>query len=151
MSGAFGGSAHQNAVANNENALGKQLSQYTQGMQNQQYDRSAGLTEAGLGRQMQAIPLAFQGQQLSSDLINQLNASGGQQQALGQKQLDDNVARWAEQMNWGRNNADWMANILGRAQGSTGVTSTSPGYQGTNWGSTGLGIGMLGSALMGGK
>jgi hypothetical protein len=50
LSGAFGGSAHQNAIANNEAGLGKTLNNYTNSMLNQQYDRSAGLEDSYLGR-----------------------------------------------------------------------------------------------------
>lgn len=54
LSGAFGGSAHQNAMANNESALAKQMGNYMTGLQNSQYDRSAGLEENRLGRASQA-------------------------------------------------------------------------------------------------
>lgn len=151
LSGAFGGSAHQNAVANNENALGKQLSQYTAGMQNDQYNRSANLMESALGRQMQAIPLAYQGQGLQSDLNNQLMGIGQWDQAENQKYLDRNYEDWATQQNWGRNNVNWLASLLGGAQGSTGIQTQFGGYAPTNWGSTALGAGLLGSALFGGK
>ena len=50
LSGAFGGSAHQNAVANNEGALAKQLGNIGNQMYSGQYDRSAGLEEGRLGR-----------------------------------------------------------------------------------------------------
>lgn len=54
LSGAFGGGAHQKAVANNEAALGKTLGNFTSGMLNDQYGRSAGLEESALGRGMGA-------------------------------------------------------------------------------------------------
>jgi len=54
LSGAFGGSAHQTALANNENALAKQLGATASSMQNDQYNRSAGLEENRLGRGSQA-------------------------------------------------------------------------------------------------
>jgi hypothetical protein len=53
MSGAFGGSAHLNAMANNQNALAKQLGNYESGMQNDQYNRSAQLSEADISRNLQ--------------------------------------------------------------------------------------------------
>jgi hypothetical protein len=61
LSGAFGGSAHQNAVKNNEEALAEQLGGFTSGMLNDQYQRSAGLEESYLGRD-------FAGQQFNSNL-----------------------------------------------------------------------------------
>ena len=146
MSGAFGGSAHQNAVANNEGALAKQLGQYATGMQNAQYDRSGNLMESALGRQMGAIPLAFQGQGLSTDLIDRLNASGATQQGLQQRQMDDRLGQWNEEMNWGRNNVSWLASLLGGAQGSTGIQSSQSGYQGVNPGAAIGAAGLLGRA-----
>ncbi|MFA6271288.1 MAG: hypothetical protein WC657_08875, partial [Candidatus Paceibacterota bacterium] len=54
MAGAFGGSAHQAQIANNESGLARNLSNYSNQMANQQYDRSAGLREADIGRQLGA-------------------------------------------------------------------------------------------------
>lgn len=53
MAGAFGGSAHQQMQANNEAALGKTLGNYSQQMNNAQYDRSAQMEEGFLGRDLQ--------------------------------------------------------------------------------------------------
>jgi len=54
LSGAFGGSAHQNAVANNESAFAKQLGNTLAGMNADQFNRSAGLEEGSIGRQFNA-------------------------------------------------------------------------------------------------
>lgn len=53
LSGAFGGRAHTNAIANNEAALGKALNNYTDSMLNRQYDRSASLEDSFLARDLQ--------------------------------------------------------------------------------------------------
>ena len=53
QAGAFGGSAHVNKIANNEAALGKNLTSYTDSMLNQQFNRSAGLEDSFLGRDIQ--------------------------------------------------------------------------------------------------
>lgn len=53
LSGAFGGSAHQNALANNQGALGEQLSNYVNSATQQQFERSAGLEENAINRSMQ--------------------------------------------------------------------------------------------------
>ena len=50
LSGAFGGSAHQQMVANNQANLGEQLGNYYNQASQQQYDRSAGLEDARLQR-----------------------------------------------------------------------------------------------------
>lgn len=50
LAGIFGGGAHQEAEKNNQEVLATQLGDYAANMGNTQYDRSAGLTEAGLNR-----------------------------------------------------------------------------------------------------
>ena len=159
MAGAFGGSAHQNAMANNQSALAKQLGQYTAGMQNDQYGRSAGLEESRLGRgssayegergrMLQGAQGGLQGQGLSMDLISQLLGTGATQQGQTQRGMDDAYARWAEAMNFNRNNVGWLGNLLGQAQGSTGSQTTQSGYSGgTNLGAGLLGAGMAGRGL----
>lgn len=143
LAGAFGGSAHQQAMANNESALAKQLGNYVSGMQNQQYDRSAGLYSEDLARQLQAIPLAQQGQNLSFDAARALMGAGDFRRGYQQQGLDDAYQRWAEQQNYQRNAIDWMFNILGRAQGSTGTTINTPAYGGIN-----PAAGLLGAAAL---
>lgn len=54
LGGAFGGSAHQNAVANNEKALADRMGQFTNQMYQGQFDRSAQLAESGLNRNLGA-------------------------------------------------------------------------------------------------
>ena len=146
LAGVFGGGAYNNAVNDNQAALGKQLSQYAQGMQNQQYDRSGNLYEAGLNRQMSAIPLAFQGQGLQNDLNDRLMGVGKWEQDEQQKYQDQGYNDWVQQQNWGRGNVDWMLGNINRAMGGTGITQTQAGYQPTNWGSAALGAGLLGRA-----
>jgi hypothetical protein len=89
LSGAFGGSAHQNAVKNNEEALAEQLGGFTSGMLNDQYQRTAGLEESHLGRD-------FAGQQFNTNLGAQLEEGylgrdfAGQQfnSGLGERAVD---------------------------------------------------------------
>lgn len=71
LAGAFGGSAHQNAVANNEAALAKQLGAYDTSMRNDQFNRSAGLEESFLGRDLQNSQFDKQlGSQLEENRLN---------------------------------------------------------------------------------
>ncbi len=122
LSGAFGGSAHQNALANNETALGKTLGQYTSGMQNDQYNRSAGLEESRLGRGSQAAENAIgrgnqefmQGQQLGSQAYEnergrQLQASGlGQnEQALAYQRIGALAGIGQQQQDFGQKQQDY--------------------------------------------
>lgn len=146
MSGAFGGSAHQNALANNEAGLAKQLGNQTTSMYGQQFDKSSGLYENALNRQMSAIPLAYQGQGLQTDLNNQLMGIGDWEQGTQQKYLDQAYNDWTQSQNWSRNNIGWLASLLGGAAGNTGTQTQFGGYQGPNYLSQGLGLGLLGKA-----
>lgn len=157
MSGAFGGSAHQNALANNEAGLAKQLGNQTTSMYGQQFDRSAnldenrlnrktGLAEGALGRQLSAVPLAYQSQGLVFDRANQLRGIGNENRAYDQQLRDMAYGGFSEGQNWGRNNVGWLASLLGGAQGSTGVQTQFSGYQSPNYGSQALGLGLLGKA-----
>ena len=157
LSGAFGGSAHQNALANNQAGLAKQLGQQTTSMYGQQYDRSAGiesedlgrnsgLVENALGRKMAAVPLAYQSQGLGFDRANQLMNLGNFKRDYQQKLNDAAYGNFAEGNNWERGNVNWLASLLGGAQGSTGVQTQFGGYAPTNYGSTALGLGLLGKA-----
>lgn len=146
LAGAFGGSAHQTAVANNESALARNLSRMSNEAHQAQYDRSANMDEARLSRQMGAIPLTYQAQGLSTDLNDRLMGVGAWDQAENQKYLDQGYNDWTQAQNWSRNNIGWLAQLLGGAQGSTGIQTTQAGYQPTNWGSTAAGAGLLGRA-----
>lgn len=61
---AFGGSAHQEQMANNERGLGDSLGNFANSMRQGQFDRSANLAESGLGRNLNA-------QQFNNTLGNQ--------------------------------------------------------------------------------
>lgn len=76
QSGAFGGSAHAQAVQNNQTALAKQLGNFGNQALSQQYDRSAGMDESRLGR-------AFQGQQFDANLGNQAFENAAQRGMQG--------------------------------------------------------------------
>lgn len=53
LNGTLGGGDHLQAQAKNEEALGKTLGNYSSQMMNQQYDRSAGLEDSFLNRDIQ--------------------------------------------------------------------------------------------------
>lgn len=53
LSGVYGGSAHQQLIGANQDTLGKNLSRYADSMLNQQYDRSAGMEDSFLQRDLQ--------------------------------------------------------------------------------------------------
>lgn len=71
LAGAFGGSAHQAAVKDNQEVLSQQLGDFTNNMLQQQYDRSANLSEADIGRKMQAGQFNIGQSGQNADRINQ--------------------------------------------------------------------------------
>jgi hypothetical protein len=96
--GVFGGSAHENAVANNEAALGKTLSNQVNSLMNAQFDRSAGLEDSYLGRDLQNQQ--FNRSTSSGLMENQLNRGmqgwdaerNRQMGAVGQAQNEQGMA-----------------------------------------------------------
>ena len=135
LSGAFGGSAHQNAVANNQAALAKQLGQYTTGMQNEHYNRSAGLEESALNRgsqnfsdernrMMGAVGQGQNEQGLAYQRIGALQDFGGFMQGQDQQQRDFGYNQFQESLNWPYKQFDFLTNLYGRAQGGLAPNQT---------------------------
>lgn len=157
LSGAFGGSAHQKAIANNEAGLGKTLNNYAQGMYNDQYNRSAGLDEARLdrgsgswnaerGRQMQAIGAGQNENDMALRRAGGLMSYGDLQRSLDQGFRDEDFANWFGGINHGKNNLSWLSGLLGAAQGGMAPMQQNPG---ASTGSQLLGGGLLLSSLFG--
>lgn len=175
MSGAFGGSAHQNAVKDNEEALGETLGNYTNSMLSGQYDRSAGLEEGYLGRD-------FAGQQFNAGLSeNAINRGSGayeqernrQTGAVGQgmglndmygrnylnaiqggdvernqmqRLLDSQYGDFNEWRDYPNRQLDVYGNALTRAMGGAGSQTTATG-PGPDRVSQGMGALALGQML----
>lgn len=159
LSGAFGGSAHQNAVANNEAGLGKTLNNYATGMLNDQYNRSAGLEDARLGRaasayegergrQMGAIAPGQNANNMYLQGTSALMGAGDALRGLNQDYLNQAYNDWQQSRNQDFQNADWLSGIYSRAQGgmSPNSTFTQAGYQASPFSSL-LGAGLAGYAL----
>lgn len=157
MSGVLGGGDHLKAVANNQAALGKSLTNYAMGMGNTQYDRSANLEQQRLGqasgayenergRMLQGAQQGLQGQGLSMDMFNQLIQSGGLDRGVQQGRNDVGWQNFQDQQNWGRNQLDWMGNFLGRAQGGIGGQVNMYGGGGNGL-AQGLGTAMMGYGM----
>jgi hypothetical protein len=156
LSGAFGGSAHQKAVANNEAGLGKTMTNYLQGMQNDQFNRSAGLAESGLargsgayqnerGRMVGAIGAGNDQQTLGLQRANANLGVGDALRSYNQDQLNLNNSDWNDQQNQQYKMLDYLTGLLGRAQGgvSPNMTTTQPGYSASPFSQI-LGAGLLG-------
>lgn len=163
LAGAFGGSAHQNAMLNNEVGLGKTLNQYTSGMVNDQYNRSAGLQEQDLnrgsqnfenerGRMMGAIGAGNDQQGLALQRAQSLAGVGDANRSLTQDQYNQAYNDWQDRNNQQYRMADWYSGLLGRAQGgmSPNMTSTQSGYQASPFSQL-LGAGLLGYGAFGGR
>lgn len=161
LAGAFGGSAHQQKMANNESGLAKQLGDYSQSMLNDQYNRSAGLEESYLGRESQnfenernrmmgALAPGQQGQQLDFQRYNQLMGIGDIQRGLSQDYLNQGYSDWQEQKNYPFQMLDYMTGLMGRAQGgvSPNMQMTQPGYSASPFSQI-LGAGLLGYGAFG--
>lgn len=160
MAGAFGGSAHQNTMANNQTALAKQLAQYTSGMQNDQYNRSGQMAEADLARNsaayqgernrmMGAINQGNQQQDLGFQRANALIGVGDAYRGLTQDQLNQAYNDWQAQRSYPQSQLDYMTGLMGRAQGGVApnVQTTQSGYQASPFSQL-LGAGALGIGLM---
>lgn len=154
LQGAFGGSNHMGRVKDNEEALAGQLDSFTTSMLQNQYDRSAGLKESELGRnaglygQERGLMAGLTGGAMGNDasaISNYMAAMGygDKRQKQSQAELDDEYSRWSEGQNWNRNNLGWLAQMLGMAQGSTGMTTQTGGYGGIN-----PAAGLLGAASL---
>lgn len=137
--GAYGGSAHQNALNQANRTLADQLSQISTGMRSEDYNRQVGLDESYLGRQQDAFGINQQGQLSALGMIPGLNQAGlmgaqalGQQGALQQAnqqaQLDSNYNQFMEQRDWDVNQLQTLANMLGTVQGGS-TTSPNPNYR----------------------
>lgn len=180
LAGAFGGSAHQNAVKNNQEVLAEQLGDFTNNMLSDQYNRSAGLEESYLGRDLSgqqfnaglseaAINRGFQGHE--AERGRQMGAVGGatglldsHSQALMramqggdiershmQRLLDSQYGDFTEWRDWEQNQTDRFGNALARSAGGAGSTQTSQG-PGADPVQQGLGAFMMANALgRGGK
>jgi hypothetical protein len=156
MAGAFGGSAHQNAVANNEGALAKQMGQYTAGMTNDQFNRSAGLEESALnrgasafegerGRMMGAVPGAQNTQNMFLQGANARMGVGDINRSYDQDQLNQYYNDWQTQQQYPYTQLDYLTGILSRAQGGVApnVTTQQSGYAASPYSQI-LGAGLLG-------
>lgn len=138
------------AMARNQTIAGLQ-SQGFQNAQSQflgQQQLQAGTMGNDLGRQLQAgsgfAGLGQQAQDQAYQGISQLLQQGGQQQQLGQGQLDQAYSAWQERQNYPKSQIEWLANLAyGSPKGSTTTTQT-PGpsllAQLAGLATTGLGI-----------
>lgn len=141
--GAFGGSAHLNAQRNNADMLAQNLTDMTGRLNYQNYDSER-------NRQMSAASQAYQGQNSAMDWLNSALRAGAMDQGYEQQLLDSQYGDFQEANNYPWQQLGRFSDILGRAQGGAGTTTTTQGPA-PDRGSQALGGGLLAlSALTGG-
>lgn len=140
-SGAYGGTAHQAALAESQRQLAGELGDISTGMRSADYDRQVALAESDINRRMQAsqnnlgmqlqgLQMAPQLQQMGYNGANQLAQSGQMQQLLGQQGLDANYENYLDARDWDANRLGVLANALGTVQGgSQSSTAANPNYR----------------------
>lgn len=150
--GAYGGSAHQAAMAESQRQLAGELGQVSTGLRNADFDRraqlaqadlarNASLAESHLGRQQSA----WQGnrnQELAAlGMVPTLNDAryndaralmniGSQQQNLWQGLYDQGYEDFKEGRDWEQNQIGFLANALGTLNGGPSAqTGANPNYR----------------------
>lgn len=141
MNGAFGGSAHLKAQADNQAALGKTLQNYAAQMGNDQYNRSGQMEEGYLNRgsgafqnerqrQMGAIGGAQAEQNNVMQRLQGLMSMGDMYRSYDQDVKNYAYENWLGDQNENRTGLDFLTGILSRAQGGmSNLTTTAPSYQ----------------------
>lgn len=134
--GAFGGSAHQEAMANSENELAQNLGRASTGLRYQDFNDRMGRQFAGMenerSRQVgSAFNLPAFNQQGYQD-ANALLGIGNQQQGQAQDVLNKDYGQYLDQRNWSAG----RLGLLGQASGQVGnqynsskVVAPNPNYQ----------------------
>ncbi len=136
QAGAFGGSAYQEQQAQNQKALDSQIAQNTNSMLGQNYYNSANLAENALNRatgsvqneqgmQLQAAALAPQYQQSDISAIQAMMGGGQQVQNYQQQLLQAAQGLFGQQAQAPWTLSDLLGNVLSRASGSGGTSSSS--------------------------
>jgi hypothetical protein len=161
LNGTLGGGDHQRLVSKNQEALARQLGDYSAQMRSGQYDRSANLYENYLnrgagafegerGRQMAATGASQNDQALTFERYKQLMGVGDMQRGLTQDYLNQYLQDWQDQQNFPMKNLDTYTGILSRAQGgmAPNVTNSVPGYQANPFSQL-MGAGLLGYGMFG--
>jgi hypothetical protein len=139
-SGAFGGSAYNDAVGQNQQNLAGALGSNTNALLGQNYNQSAQLAESGLGRAAQgwqqgignslsAAGLGINQQQQDQSAIGQFLQSAQIPEAYQQKLLDAASNYYGQQQQAPYTQLDFLRNALQAASGGQGTTTVTGGGQ----------------------
>jgi hypothetical protein len=159
-SGAFGGSAYNEATQNNQKTLANAIAQNEATQRNQQFNNSANLAENQINRNWQGFENAANrnlqgiqqiGQMGNNDLArwNAVMGAGDLQQQTQQNNINAAQGLFNANVNWPMQMEQFYGDILQRAsgQGGSSMSSTSlPGYSPVmnGLGLLGAGYGMFG-------
>jgi hypothetical protein len=158
-SGAFGGSAWQNAVSNNQHQLTEDLGNIANSARMGDYTNQEQLQEANLNRQLQAGQLNNATQLQALGMVPGLSQAGYQNASalLGvgdaqqqQQQNEDTTAyqNWLNQQSYPYQQLSTMQSVLGTLMGTGGTTTASGSNPyASNPVSTGLGLASGGLGL----
>lgn len=135
--GTFGSSAHQQAQQRADESLAR-------GLGDSLGQLDYGAYEQGQNRQMQAVPLAYSGQQNEMNNLMTGLGAGRQVQDYEQQLLNSQYGDWQTSQDWPFRQVDYFGNALGRLGGSMGSQTTQM-TPGPDRASQGLG----GAALLG--
>lgn len=170
LNGTFGSSGHGKAMEAAQGALARELGQYAAGMQNQQFDRSAGLRESAInrgaqyqnadinraqnswdtmfGHMMNGVPLTMQTSGADYQNLQALMGAGGVLQQDQQQNQDYLADTWNQRNDWNANQYNNFLTGLQRLTGQTGTSISNRGGRTSPWQIAG-GLGMLGAGLFG--
>jgi hypothetical protein len=120
--GTFGSSAHQQAQQRADESLAR-------GLGDALSQADYGAYESGQNRVMNAVPLAYAGQQNTLNALGQGLNAGGLVQNYEQRLLDSQLGDFQGAQDWPYKQVDFFGNALGRLGGQMGGTTTqmSPG------------------------
>lgn len=123
--GAFGGTAHQQALEGSQSALARQLGDVSMNLRSQDYNRQAQLAEAGLNRGMNAVGMLPSFNSTKYDDAKALLNIGAMQRGLDQDVFDTAYGDFQEWRDWDANRLGVLTSALGSIQGGT-ASSTGP-------------------------
>ena len=139
--GAYGGTAHQEAMRDSQGQLAGQLGRISSDMRNQDYNRQAQLAESQLGRNQQAWAQNGSNSLAALGAIPGLNSTkyddaralmniGQQQQGWLQNVFDTGYEDFQNSQNWDANRLGVLTNALGAIQGGQSSTNgANPNYR----------------------
>lgn len=139
--GAYGGSAHAQAVSESQRQLADQIGQTVTGLRSDDYNRQAQLAESALNRQQSAYAMNKGLEAQAMGMIPQFNSAryddaralmniGQQQQNLYQGVYDQGYDDFRDWRDYDANQLGVLANALGAVQGGTASqTGANPNYR----------------------